>query len=145
MSDVPVIEPEQFAALIEQASDDQLKEGLTANRELLIGEVFRRMPERVDPRRTHDVEAVVQWVIREGPGGGPDHYHLRIMRGECTVAPGEVDDFDVRYEIGAVDFIKLVAGVAQGPALFVFGKLRIKGNLMLAARMPGFFVIPRGS
>jgi putative sterol carrier protein len=143
MTEAPALNPTEFATLIGQATDEQIEEGLTANRAMIIGEIFRRMPEEIDRARTRDVEAVAEWVIKEGPGGGPDRFQLKISHGECSVTEGGDAPFDVRYEIGAVDFLKLIAGVAQGPALFVFGKLRIKGNLMLAARMPGFFKVPK--
>lgn len=144
MHEIPAIDPDQFAQLIAQASDAQIEEGLEMNRALIIGEIFRRMPERLDRERTQDLEAIMEWKIKEGPGGGPEYFQVRIERGECTVVEGrEHDDPDVRFTIDAVNFIKLIAGAAQGPALFVFGKLKIRGDLMLAARMPGLFVIPK--
>lgn len=142
MAEIPMIDPDQFAQLIAQASDAQIEEGLEANRELIIGEIFRRMPERLDRERTSELEAVMEWKIKEGPGGGPEYFQVRIDRGDCSVIEGREYDPDVRFTVDAVNFIKLIAGVAQGPALFVFGKLRIRGDLMLAARMPGLFLVP---
>ena len=45
------ISPDQFAALVAQASDEQLRQGLESNREEILGEIFRRMPESFDPSR----------------------------------------------------------------------------------------------
>lgn len=142
MAEVPTIDPDQFAQLIGQASDSQIEEGLAANRELIIGEIFRRMPERLDRERTRDLQAVIEWKIKEGAGGGPEYFQVTIDHGACTVSESRDADPDVRFTIDAVNFIKLIAGAAQGPALFVFGKLKIRGDLMLAARMPGLFTIP---
>ncbi len=50
----------------------------------------------------------------------------------------------VTYEMDGVDFLRLITGRASGPKLFLFGRLKIRGNLLLAARMPGFFPIPGG-
>ena len=140
----PPVSPQQFASLVRQASDEQLAEGLAANRELILGEIFRRMPDSLDAERARSVDAVVEWEVL-GDGGAPsDRWRVEIRGGRCTVEPGGAGDADVRYRIGALDFLKLVAGVADGPRLFMFGRLRIRGNLMLAARMPALFRIPGG-
>jgi hypothetical protein len=134
--------PDQFAALVRDASDEQLEAGIAANRDVLIGEIFRRMPESLDPERTRDVDAVAEWEILAGPGGGPDRFQVAIRYGSCTVTRDGEDNPDVRYQIGALDFVKMVGGAVQPPALFVFGKLKVRGDLMLAARMTRFFRVP---
>ena len=39
-------------------------------------------------------------------------------------------------------FLNLAAGKANGPSLFMTGKLKLEGDLMLAQRMTSFFRIP---
>jgi putative sterol carrier protein len=136
------MDPEQFAALVREASDEQLQAGLDANRQLILGEIFRRMPEQLDPRRAAGVQAVVEWRILDPARGADDVWHLVIGDGSCEVREGGADAPTVIYEIGGVDFIRLITGEASGPKLFLFGRLKIRGNLLLAARMPGFFAIP---
>jgi len=140
--DIAAIDPGLFATLVRDATDDQLREGLDANRELILGEIFRRMPERFDSDRAAGVEAVVEWRILERPGGGYDAWHVILSDGRCEVAEGRADAPSVVFEIKPVDFIRLITGNANGPKLFLFGQLKIRGNLVLAARMPTFFRIP---
>lgn len=139
---IAAIDPALFASLVRDATDDQLREGLAANRDLILGEIFRRMPERFDPNRARGVEAVVEWQILQRPGGGEDTWHIVLREGRCEVAEGPAEEPTVTYEIDPVDFIRLITGNASGPKLFLFGKLKIRGNLVLAARMPTFFSIP---
>ena len=40
------------------------------------------------------------------------------------------------------DFLKLVTNNASGPMLFLRGRLKIDGDLMLASRLTGLFRIP---
>ena len=141
--EIPAIDPVEFAALVKDASDDQLREGLDTNRELILGEIFRRMPERFDPGRGAGLDAVVEWRIRDRPEGGHDTWHLIIRDGQCRVAEGRADSPTVTYEIGPLDFIKLITGNASGPKLFLFGKLKIRGDLVLGARMQTLFSIPQ--
>jgi putative sterol carrier protein len=139
---IAAIDPELFASLVRDATDDQLQDGLDANRQLILEEIFRRMPEQFDPERAAGVEAIVEWRIRDRPGGGHDAWHVTLRDGRCEVAEGPADEPTVIYEIRPIDFIRLITNNASGPRLFLFGRLKIRGNLVLATRMPTFFRIP---
>jgi putative sterol carrier protein len=140
-----MIPPDQFATLIAQASDDQLAQGMAANRDQILDEVFARMPEEFDPAKARDVTAVVEWRITGAAEGGEDRWQLTIRDASCTCVRGGDAEPDVTFTVDPVDFIKLIAGAESGPKLFVFGRLKIRGNLMLAARVQGFFRVPSSS
>ena len=142
MNDPSAVAPEQFAALVREASDEQLEEGFRANREVLLEEIFRRMPEEVDPARTADVDAVVEWEITGDGPDAEDRWQLTVREGRCTCVRGGDAEPDVSFRIAPVDFVKLITGVGSGPKMFVFGRLRIRGDLMMAARIPTWFRIP---
>jgi putative sterol carrier protein len=142
VSDVSMIPPDQFAALIAQASDDQIAEGMQVNRALLLEEIFGRWPDQFDPARASGVNAVIEWQITN-PEGGEDRWQIEIRDGACSAVRDGGADPDVTFRVGPVDFVKLIAGAESGPKLFVFGKLKISGNLMLAARVQGFFRQPQ--
>lgn len=142
MSDEPALVPaEQFAALVREATDEQLEEGMRENREALLGEIFRRMPERFEPARAGDARAVIHWEITAAEGEA-DRWQVTIADGRCEVSPSADAEPDVHYRIAPVDFIKLITGIEAGPKMFVFGKLRIRGNLLLAARVQNWFRLP---
>jgi putative sterol carrier protein len=141
-ADIPALDPEQFAELARAASDDQLRAGLDVNRELILNEIFRQMPGQFDPERAAGVDATVEWRILNDHGSEYDSWHLTIRDGRCEMQPGPIEDPTVTYEIDPLDFIRLISGGASGPKLFLFGRLKVRGNLVLAARMPGFFNIP---
>jgi putative sterol carrier protein len=136
-----MIPPDQFAKLIAEASDEQIVEGVTVNREPLLTEIFNRWPEQFRPDQARDVDAVIEWQVT-GEEGGDDRWQITISDGACSVARDGDADPDVTFRVGPVEFVKLIAGIESGPKLFVFGKLKIRGNLMLAARVPGFFAAP---
>jgi putative sterol carrier protein len=142
VNDVSMIPPEQFAALIAEASDDQIADGMRVNRALLLEEIFGRWPSQFEPDRARDVNAVIEWQITN-PEGGEDRWQIAIADGACSVARDGGAEPDVTFRVGPVEFVKLIAGAESGPKLFVFGKLKIRGNLMLAARVQGFFRMPR--
>jgi putative sterol carrier protein len=51
-------------------------------------------------------------------------------------------DPKVTIKVGGVDFLKLAARKASGPTMFMTGKLKREGDVMLASRLTGFFRIP---
>lgn len=141
MTEPPIeITPEQFAALVADATDEQLAEGLATNRELILSEIFGRMPEALDPQKAAGLDAVIDWRIADD--GGDDRWQLTVAGGKASVERDGQAEATVSLKIGALDFIKLITNRASGPQLFLFGKLKIRGDLMMAARMPGYFRIP---
>jgi putative sterol carrier protein len=142
VNDPSVVRPEQFAALVRDATDEQLEGGFRENREALLDEIFRRMPEQFDPARAGDVEAVIEWQITGPDPDATDRWQLTIRDGTCTCARDGDAEADVSYRIAPVDFVKLITGVESGPKMFVFGRLRIRGDLMTAARVQSWFRMP---
>ena len=118
---------------------ERLLQALAENRDAVLDEVFRAMAERYDRARAGDVQAVIEWRVGGRPGGGHDRFQLVIADGECHVARSQDAEPSVTFTIDASDFLQLVAGGARGPALFTSGRLRMDGDVMLAARVPGFF------
>jgi putative sterol carrier protein len=140
----PALDAGQFATLVAQASDEDLARGLSENGELVLEEIFRRMPEHFRADKAGDLAAVVEWRVRAGDGE-PHRWQLVIGRGSCRVERhGQVEP-TVTFSIGGVDFVRLITGNASGPMLFTFGKLKIRGDLLLAARFQGFFELPHAA
>ena len=142
MNEPTMIPPDQFASLIAQASDDQLADGMATNRDQILEEVFKRWPEQFRADKARDVNAVVEWQITR-PEGGEDRWQITIRDGQCVAArDGSDPDPDVTFQVGPIEFVKLIAGVASGPQMFVLGRLKVRGNLMLAARFQSLFDAP---
>jgi putative sterol carrier protein len=142
-ADTAQVDPQEFARAIAMASDEQIREGLDGPiREQALGEIFRRMEEHFDPGQARDLDAVIHWRIGDRPDGGHDEYEVAIRDGSCTVREGLASEPRVAFQLGAVEFLRLVTGNANGPVLFMRGKLKIEGDLMFAARVQSLFRIP---
>ena len=142
--DPTAIDPVEFARQIGQASEADLAAGLQNQevRSLMLREIFGRMAAHFRADKAEGIDAVVHWKVFDRPGGGYDHYELVIRGGACTVNHPPEHEPTVTLKLGPVDFLKLVTGNAQGPLLFMTGRLRIDGDLMLSARLTGLFEIP---
>ena len=142
--DPETVDPQAFARTIAEASDEQIREGLSGPvRERALKEIFRRMEAHFDAVKARDVEAVIHWRIGGRPEGGHDQYETVIRGGSCTVSQGGSAEPRVAFQVDdPVDFLRLVTGNANGPMLFMSGKLKIQGDLLFAARVQSFFQIP---
>jgi len=136
------VEPGHFAAIVKRASDEQLAAAMAASRDQILGQIFAAMPRMLIAERAADRSIVADWEIVDADGA-MHRFQVRIEAGRCSVIEGGDADSNVRFRLGEIDFLKLVSGNASGPELFVFGRLKIAGSLVLAARYPGLFTIPR--
>ena len=144
--DTSAFAPEDFAKLIAAASDAELAEIVNGpQRKQVLGEIFRRMADHVEPEKARGTDAVVHFKILDRPeelGGGYDHFEVVFDGGGCTAGDQPEREPKVTIKVGAVNFLKLAANQASWPTLFMTGKLKLEGDVILASRLTGFFRIP---
>jgi putative sterol carrier protein len=144
--DLAQFEPEQFAELIADASDDQLSEIIPGPlRKQVLDEIFSRMADHVEPAQIDGLDAVVHFKILDRPeeqGGGYDHYEVVFAGGACRAGDSPGREPEVTIRTSGVHFLKLAGNRASGPTLFLTGKLKLEGDVMLASRLTSFFRIP---
>jgi putative sterol carrier protein len=145
-SDLEQFDPQQFAELIANAKDGQLREVIEGPmRKQVLDEIFGRMAEHVEPSQIDGLDTVVHFKILDRPedqGGGYDHYEVVFRDGACEASDSPTQDPKVTIKTSGVQFLKLAAGKASGPVLFMTGKLKLEGDVMLASRLTSFFRIP---
>jgi putative sterol carrier protein len=139
--DPSAVDAEEFARSVGQTPDEQLRQGIRGPmRGQILAEIFRRMEEHFRPASAQD--AVIHWKIGGRPDGGEDHWEVVIGDRKCTASPEPKAEPRVTLKLDGVDFLKLVTGNANGPMLFMSGKLRIEGDLMFSAQIQSMFTIP---
>ncbi|MBN1287979.1 MAG: SCP2 sterol-binding domain-containing protein [Anaerolineae bacterium] len=102
-------------------------------------EVFNAMPERFLPERARGVNAVIQFKL-SGENGG--EWYLTVADGQCTVEPGVSEKPRVTIAMADADYVALIEGTANPMQLFMAGKVKIDGDLMLAQAMTNWFAQP---
>lgn len=138
------VTPEQFAALVANAEDDQIADVIhgVGTKEVL-DRIFEGMEERFLPEKAQGVDAKVQFVITDEGNEYP--YGVEFSDGKCKAEAGTVDSPKVTLTVGAVPFAKMIGGQAEGTQLFMRGQLRAQGDLMFATRLMTFFDRPVAS
>jgi SCP-2 sterol transfer family len=100
------------------------------------------------PRRAlqvGDLDAVFHFKILDRPADqrcGYDHYEVIFADVTCRASNSPERDPKVTIKVSGVEFLKLAANKASGPTLFLTGKLKLEGDVMLASRLTSFFRIP---
>lgn len=133
---------ETLARIVRSTPPDQLREGLRVNRDALLGEVFRRMPERLSEEGRRQ-RGVVKFKITGREDGGADRWFL-ILEGGTARTHRDLDlPARATITLDALTFLQLVTGNANPVELFVRRRLRVRGDLLFASRLPSLMTIPR--
>jgi putative sterol carrier protein len=143
--DPEIFDTELMALFFKLTPDKKLAEAMKGPlRDVVVSEVFRRMPERVNSRAAAGTDATIAWRIGR-PEGGYDHYLVRIADGRCEVSQETVAEPRVSLQMDSLTFCKLVTGNANPVMQFMGGKLSVRGDLMFAATVTRLFDIPSPS
>lgn len=141
--DTAAVDPVEFARHIASTPDAELTAAMhSEGRGLVLDEVFARMERHFRADHARGAAAVVHWRIGDHPDGGADVYEVVIAEGSCRLSERPGGEPTLTFTVGAVDFLRLVTGGEQGPMLFMRGRLKITGDMLLAARMTSMFSIP---
>ena len=143
--DFASVGPERFAELVKSMPRAQLTEIMGGpDRARVLDEIFGRFPHQFRADRATGTEAVIHWTIGGRPDGGSDMYEVTISGGACTVTATPAAEPTLAVTIGGAEFLQLLAGAAQPMVLFMTGKLKAKGDLILAANLENLFDLPKG-
>ena len=138
MSQAEQPDPAQLAEMIKGLSDEDLKAQLDQmGQDEVLRQIFTRMPEAFRPDKAQGVTATMQYDITTDDGVKP--WTVVVDNGTCTTSEGAADDPRLTLQLGIVDFVRLIFGQAEGPQLFMGGKLKLKGDMMFAMQMQTYF------
>lgn len=139
------VSPEEFARIVKSAPGKQITELMRGpDRQRVLDEVLGRMETRFKPDVAGSLRALIRWQVTGRPDAEPDVYETQIAEGTCTLTKGHTEQEPrVTLTLADIDFLKLVSGNASGPTLFLTRKLKIAGDVGLAAGLTRYFDIPK--
>jgi putative sterol carrier protein len=127
-----------LAGLIEGKSDEEILAVIKERGEdSVFGGVFDEMAKRFLPGKAAGKNAVIQYDITTPDGTRT--YQVVVADGTCTTGPGAGQEATVTLALSAPDFLRLISGKLNGMQAFMSGKLKLKGDMMLAQTMQGWF------
>jgi len=132
---------EAFARWVSMSSDRRLQSVMRSRfRAVLLWQIFRTIRQRALPDKR--VNAVVEFRITGQRDEGIDHYRLTLADGRCRTSRRDGPPV-LTLELGPVAFLRLVSGTASPKGLLLTGKLKLRGQLLLALALPAALRIPR--
>ena len=139
--DAQSITPEQFVELVKSAGDEEIASTIrSAGTEQVLDQIFEGMEQRFKPEAAGDTNATIQFVVTDEGSEFP--YAVNIANGACDVAKEKKTDARTTVTTDLVSFTRLISGQAQGPQLFMAGKLKVAGDIFFSQNITKFFDQP---
>ena len=142
--DFAAISPQDFARLVKGLGARKIAEAFRGETRLrALREIFARMERLFRPDAAGSLRALIRWRV-EGPEGGATVFETEIAEGRCVAAEGDSGkDARVTLALADAEFLKLVSGNANPVTMFVLRKIKISGDVGLAAGLTRLFDIPK--
>lgn len=90
-----------------------------------------------DPSRVGDFDGTLAFDITGENGGS---WLVTINDGKAQAVLGEDPEVGFRVKMKAKNFVKMVNGDLSGPAAFMSGRLKFKGDLKQAIKLRGLLL-----
>ena len=135
------LKAEAFAWCVRTSSDQRLQSVMRSRlRGVLLWQIFRTICQRAQPDTR--INAVVEFRITGGRGGGIDRFQLTLTDGRCRTSRRGGHRPSLTLELGPVAFLRLVGGAVSAPRLLIAGKLKPRGDLIVALALPAALRLP---
>ncbi len=126
---VKAVDSDEFDRLMEEPR----------SRDLITRALVEHMAGLFRPEKAGDLKAVIHVKLWDKPGGGYDHFEMRIGNGKCMISDEPGDDAQMTLKIRPSDLRAMLAGETGPRRLAMRRKLTVLGDLKLGARLPDLF------
>lgn len=144
--DPRALDPVDVAVAIAKVKDAHLHAVMAGGlREVVLGEVFRRLPDFVHETKAERHDLAVGFKIGGRPDGGADRYVVTLRKGKATVArvdEGDEASRDATIALNGAQFLKLVTGHLNPVTGVMRGQLKVRGDVKAALTFSSLMDIP---
>ena len=142
--DPRLLDPVEVARALGEVKGDHLRKVMRSGfRPVVLGEIFRRLPDFVNPEKSRGVTLCVGFRLAGNPSGEPERYVVELADGVATVSEGDQGGVrDATVSLEGHDFLRLVTGHLSPVAGVLKGQLKVKGDKGKALKLAGVMDIP---
>ena len=139
------VSPQEFARLIKALPGREMAAAFQGELRLrALREIFLRMERLFRPETAGSLKALIRWKVEGGPTDGTSVFETAIADGRCVATEGASEaEPRVTLALSDVEFLKLVSGNGNPVTMFVMRKIKIGGDVGLAAGLTRLFDIPK--
>lgn len=130
--------PSQLSRLIRDRSSEEIEAGVSVTGvDRALDMVFKGMVEHFLPHKAKTKSAIIQWEIHTREG--IRRYQFQVNRGACNFIRGTPNKPNVTLSAKLPSFLRIVAGQLDGLRALATGKIKVRGNILLARSHQGWF------
>ena len=144
--DPTTLDPVDGATDLHGVHADHLRKVMSSGfRPVVLGEIFRRLPDFVNPRKAAKLRLTVGFRLLGNPSGEVDRYVVRIERGAATVTAGAGQDGerDATVTCEGHDYLRLATGHLNPVTGVLKGQLKVRGDKAKALQLSSVIDIPQ--
>jgi predicted lipid carrier protein YhbT len=143
--DFAAMSPQEFARLVKDLPARDLAAAFRGELRLrALREIFSRMERQFRPEAAGSLRALIRWKVEGEAGDGVSVFETSIADGRCVAREGASDEQPrVTLALADAEFLKLVSGNGNPVTMFVLRKIKIGGDVGLAAGLTRLFDIPK--
>ncbi len=143
--DPTALDPVAVANALAEVDSRHLKKVMASGfRPVVLGEIFRRLPEFVNQAKAATTHLDVAFRLLGNPTGEVERYHVSIDAGAATVSPGEEGQRrDATISCQGHDFLRLATGHLNPVAGVLKGTLKVKGDKAKALQLSSLIDFPK--
>ena len=147
-ADAPGQITDSVGRLVREASPERLEQIMRSPaRWALLEGIFWQMPKRLDPKAAVEVETSVLWTITGRADGGADSWLLLVTRGSARTqrVGASMPEAKLTISMDGVELLRLVSGNLDPMTAYMQGRIKLEGDIMVAATLSRIFRMPGGS
>lgn len=103
---------------------------------MTVDELFATMNDNFNASAAAGINAVFQFDFNDA-----DNYYIEIKDSDKNIQQGDHDTPTVTVSTDTATLLGVVSGTVNGMQAFMTGKLKAKGNMMLAQKLNALFPI----
>jgi alkyl sulfatase BDS1-like metallo-beta-lactamase superfamily hydrolase len=144
VADAPSQLADGVGRLIREAPPERVEQVMhSPARKPILDAIFWQMPKQLDSGQATDLNLTIRWCITGRPDGGVDTYSLQLEGGEARIIRGaEAPNPRLTITMDAVEFLRLVSGNSDPMRAYFTGRVKLAGDLMVAAKLTTLFRMP---
>jgi putative sterol carrier protein len=145
-NDAPAHLADGFGRLVRDSSPERLEQLMRSPaRKPILDGIFWQMPKQVDASQAEGLKTSIRWRISGRHDGGVDIYQLDFEDGHCHVIRGKGGkDPRLTITLDGVEFLRLVSGNSDPMKAYFKGRIKVSGDVMVAAKLASLFRMPGG-